>query len=71
MALRCLQEVGCGSSVLFTQLERECLRACPQKDVRSGDSVCYATFNAGFRLQCGPQILVISLLAIGMTLLWK
>ena len=44
--LRCIAAMGCGSSIIYTQLETECLKACPFKDIRSGGSVCYANFNS-------------------------
>jgi hypothetical protein len=52
MTLQCLQSVGCKSSVLYTQLEKECKHACPFSDPRSKEqeSVCYSDFNSGFRL---------------------
>ena len=49
-ALRCIQNAGCGESVIYTQLMEECNAVCPGKDVRTGLSVCLADFNGAMSI---------------------
>eukprot|EP01039_Chlorochromonas_danica_P005825 gene5825-6414_t len=44
-ALRCISRVNCASSLIYTELLKECLQVCPQSDSRNGASICYADFN--------------------------
>ncbi len=55
MALQCIQNVGCQSSTIFTQLVDECLAVCPKgaegenTDQEGKRSSCFAHFNGARR----------------------
>jgi hypothetical protein len=44
-ALRCIINEGCGDSIIYAQLLKECRSTCPMLDPRNGDSVCFSNFN--------------------------
>jgi hypothetical protein len=46
-ALACIQRVGCGDSILFTDILNECKRTCNFDMPRSPESVCYAALLKG------------------------
>lgn len=51
MALRCISDVGCASSSIYTQLLEECYAVCPPTvnlDQKGGPA-CLANFNGGQR----------------------
>jgi hypothetical protein len=45
-ALRCMERVGCGSSIMYSQLKEECMTTCLETDPRDGGNVCFSNFNA-------------------------
>jgi hypothetical protein len=50
--LRCIEQVGCGESVIYTLLLEECYATCPVADFqdRFGDTACLADFNSAPRI---------------------
>lgn len=44
--LRCMERLGCGGSVLYSQLKAECMKSCPFKDPRNSGPVCMSAFNS-------------------------
>lgn len=58
--LRCIQKAGCGGSVIYKQLQDECLAVCNGTDPRSGGSVCYSDFNAAPSTALPPTALSLS-----------
>jgi len=48
MALQCMEAVGCGNELIYSQLLDECKALCPDTDTRphyTGQSLCVAIFN--------------------------
>jgi hypothetical protein len=45
-ALRCMERVGCGGSIMYSQLKEECTTTCLEPDPRNGGNVCFSNFNA-------------------------
>lgn len=45
-ALRCLENVGCSSSLIYSDLVLECNGVCNSTDPRTGSSVCFSAFNS-------------------------
>lgn len=69
-ALRCIANVGCTSSTVYTQLLTECESTCPSnlyKDTRDGGPICFADFNAASSLYSFSTRLI-SLLGLGIAL---
>jgi hypothetical protein len=70
-ALACIQRVGCGDTVLFTDILNECKRSCNFNIPRLGrseNSVCYATLlkSAASHGVNSFQIWVSSFLSLGI-----
>jgi hypothetical protein len=47
--LRCINSVGCASSVIYSQLLAECTAVCPKDVDQTGKPACMANFNAAPR----------------------
>ena len=66
--LRCLEKQGCAGSIIYSQLESECLRSCPFVDSRNGKSVCYSNFNSAYSVKASALLVVLSILVCGLHL---
>ena len=67
---RCMERVGCESSVIYSQLSDECHQVCGgEPDPRNGEPVCFAAFNAASTVRASSTLTLISLvLSIGLYL---
>ena len=70
-ALRCMKRQGCETSVMYKQLQEECLRTCPFKDERPrlrDQSSCYSDFNSATSLRIPALMTTLLVLLMGVYL---
>jgi hypothetical protein len=46
-----MERVGCGGSMMYSQLKEECTTTCLEPDPRNGGNVCFSNFNAASSLR--------------------
>jgi hypothetical protein len=64
MALQCVANVGCGDSTIYKQLLKECRSICPDKDPRSGESICVAKLGSAVSRLPGHTFLIVTFIVL-------
>lgn len=68
MVFECIKKAGCADSLIYQELETECVEDCTDPDPRTGGSSCHATFNSA-PLRFSTHYIGFAILALSYILL--
>lgn len=73
MALKCMRDAGCETSLIYSQLLTECEKMCPGLDPRSSSTACLADFNGAtsiLSVRTATTVVASIVLGVLLPMLW-